>query len=66
MTAIVGARIFLSPSKLGMVVDYTPSTLPKAMRGAMESFGNMWAWRVRNDGHGTTRAVNTYDGEVRG
>ncbi|KAL7423131.1 hypothetical protein Q5752_002431 [Cryptotrichosporon argae] len=65
--AIVGARTVLAPSALTMIVDHTPATLPAHMRAKLESFGHdMWAWRTRTDGHGTTRAKNAYDGEVRG
>ncbi|TXT13553.1 hypothetical protein VHUM_00920 [Vanrija humicola] len=65
--AIVGARIFLPPARLGMIVDYTPETLPAPMVSTLEAFGkDMWAFRQRKDGHGTTRAVNRYRGQVRG
>jgi hypothetical protein len=50
-----------------MVVDYTPSTLPDDMRATLASFGqDMFRLRVREDGQGTTRAVNRYEGETRG
>lgn len=50
-----------------MIVDYTPSTFPRALRDALESYGNeMWAFRERTDGLPTARAVNRYDGETRG
>lgn len=61
--AIIGARIFLPAHRLCMVVDYTPSTLPAAMRGTLEAYGDMWIFRERADA--TTRAINTYDGETR-
>ncbi|BEJ15674.1 hypothetical protein CspHIS471_0502790 [Cutaneotrichosporon sp. HIS471] len=64
---IIGARIFLPPSRLAMIVDYTPETLPASMKAQLESYGtDMWAWRERHDGAGTTRAVNRYNGQVRG
>lgn len=50
-----------------MIVDYTPETLPLPMIASLEAFGkDMWAFRRRKDGHGTTRAVNRYRGQVRG
>lgn len=50
-----------------MIVDYTPSTFPRALKDALESYGNeMWAFRERTDGLPTARAVNRYDGETRG
>ncbi|OXG83439.1 hypothetical protein C349_03002 [Cryptococcus neoformans var. grubii Br795] len=65
--AIIGARAFLPPTQLGMIVDYTPSTFPQALKDALESYGNeMWAFRERTDGLPTARAVNRYDGETRG
>jgi len=49
-----------------MIVDYTPDTMPLCMLETLENFGkDMWEFRVRQDGHGTTRAVNRYDGEKR-
>lgn len=63
--AIIGARVFLPPSDLFMIVDYTPETLPAEMEEKLRSFGDMWHFRKRTDGHGTTRAVNRYDGQKR-
>lgn len=62
----MGARIFLPPSRLGMIVDYTPETLPAAMRSALEAYGeDMWFFRERTDGQATTKAVNRYRGDTR-
>lgn len=67
VSGIIGARIFLPPSRLAMIVDYTPDTLPATMKAQLESYGaDMWAWRERHDGCETTRAVNRYSGQVRG
>ncbi|WRT67782.1 uncharacterized protein IL334_004756 [Kwoniella shivajii] len=65
--AIIGARIFVSPCRLGMIVDYTSSTLPESMRDTLERFGEeMWAFRGRADGHPTASAINRYQGQTRG
>jgi hypothetical protein len=49
-----------------MIVDYTAETLPPSMRTALESYGeDLWFFRERTDGHGTTRAVNRYRGDTR-
>lgn len=65
--AIIGARAFLPSSQLGMIVDYTLSTFPRALKNALESYGDeMWAFRERTDGLPTARAVNRYQGETRG
>ncbi|WWD18480.1 hypothetical protein CI109_102932 [Kwoniella shandongensis] len=64
---IIGARMFLPPSRLGMVVDYTPSTLPEEIKDQLKSYGEeLWAFRERQDGHPTARAVNRYKGQTRG
>lgn len=50
-----------------MIVDYTLSTFPRALKNALESYGDeMWAFRERTDGLPTARAVNRYQGETRG
>ncbi|WWC62556.1 uncharacterized protein I303_105152 [Kwoniella dejecticola CBS 10117] len=65
--AIIGARIFTPPSELGMIIDYTPATLTKAIRDDLKYYGSdMWAFRERTDGHPTARAVNRYQGQSRG
>lgn len=48
-----------------MIVDYTPESLPKDMKARLESYGDMWDFRLRQDGKPTTRAVNKYKGQVR-
>ncbi|WWC88679.1 uncharacterized protein L201_003592 [Kwoniella dendrophila CBS 6074] len=64
--AIIGGRMFVPPSKLGMIIDYTPDTLPTNMRNALKEFGEeMWVFRERTDGHPTARAVNKYDEQAR-
>ncbi|OCF72945.1 hypothetical protein I204_06175 [Kwoniella mangroviensis CBS 8886] len=66
-TAIIGSRMFLPPSQLGMIIDYTPDTLPQNMRHALCEYGKeMWTFRKRKDGHPTARAVNRYNGQTRG
>lgn len=48
-----------------MIVDYTPESLPEAMKSRLQSYGDMWDFRLRQDGEPTTRAVNKYKGQVR-
>jgi hypothetical protein len=63
---MIGARMFLPPSRLGMVINYSPSTLPSWMKDRLESFGaEMWYFKERQDGLGTTRSVQTYIDNVR-
>lgn len=64
---VLGARMFLPPSRLGMIVDYTPGTMPPAMRSRLAQYGpEMYCFRLRDDGDPTARAVNRYKGEERG
>ena len=59
--AMIGARIFLPPSRLGMIVNHTDETLPKWMRTRLESYGpEMWYFKDRKDGKGTCRSLQTY------
>lgn len=48
-----------------MIVDYTSESMPPAMKAELESYGDMWDFRLREDGEPTTRAVNKYRGQVR-
>lgn len=53
--------MFLPASRLGMIVNFTPETLPSWMRDRLESFGQeMWYFKERKDGRGTTRSVQRY------
>ncbi|KAI0316716.1 Ribokinase-like protein [Amylostereum chailletii] len=64
--ANLGARIWLPPHALGMLVDVGPDFDP-AMRRALDAYGPaMWLFRPRTDGAGTTRARNAYVGDRRG
>jgi hypothetical protein len=64
--AIVGARIFLPAEQLGMILDYTPHTLPAQIKARLDSLGDeMFVYRQRHDGHPTCRAVNRYKGQLR-
>ncbi|KAI9632042.1 Ribokinase-like protein [Dioszegia hungarica] len=64
--AIIGARLFLPSSRLGMMVDYTPSTLPQEAREQLQVYGkSMWVFRERHDGHPTSRSVNRYSKDLR-
>ena len=61
VVAMIGARMFLPPERLGLVVSYTDETLPKAMRDQLESYGcDMWFFKARLDGKGTCQSVQTY------
>ncbi|WVQ73197.1 hypothetical protein IAR50_002763 [Cryptococcus sp. DSM 104548] len=65
--AIIGARIFLPPSKLGLIIDHTSETLPQTLKDDLRAYGEeMWEFRERKDGNPTTRAVNRYQGDKRG
>ncbi|WVQ65787.1 uncharacterized protein L199_003965 [Kwoniella botswanensis] len=65
--AIIGSRMFVPPSQLGMIIDYTPDTLPQNMRHVLCEYGKeMWTFRKRQDGHPTARAVNRYNRQTRG
>lgn len=58
--------MFLPPSRLGMIVNYSPSTLPEWMVNRLKSFGEeMWYFKERHDGLGTTRSVQTYQNGAR-
>jgi len=63
---MIGARMFLPPSRLGMVINCSSSTLPGWMKDRLKSFGEgMWYFKERRDGRGTTRSVQTYTDNVR-
>ncbi|KAI3596680.1 host-pathogen interaction-related protein [Moniliophthora roreri] len=63
--AAIGARIWLQPDQIGMVVD-RGRDFPEAMQSDLEKYGKeMWHFRDRKDGV-TTRALNSYRGECRG
>ncbi|KAK7060309.1 hypothetical protein VNI00_001074 [Paramarasmius palmivorus] len=63
--AAVGARIWLQPNHIGMIID-RGQDFPSAMQHDMEKYGKeMWLFRDRSDGV-TTRALNSYRGEQRG
>ncbi|KAJ7047556.1 Ribokinase-like protein [Mycena alexandri] len=61
--AAIGARIWLPPSQLGMIID-RGSDFPPSMESKLAEFGpEMWTYR--NQPGGTTRALNTYRGDHR-
>ncbi|KAI9001247.1 Ribokinase-like protein [Trametes punicea] len=63
--AAVGARIWLPPSNVGMVID-RGNDFPAHIQDALDAYGpDMWLFRDNPD-RGTTRAINAYRGEVRG
>ncbi|KAK0526827.1 hypothetical protein OC834_004661 [Tilletia horrida] len=75
----IGARMWLPPSDLSMVID-CGDDFPANVRAALEAYrqspstsakfsestGTLWRYRPRTDGHGTTRALNIYKGQQRG
>ncbi|KAK0526126.1 hypothetical protein OC842_005285 [Tilletia horrida] len=75
----IGARMWLPPSDLSMVID-CGDDFPANVRAALEAYrqspstsakssestGTLWRYRPRSDGHGTTRALNIYKGQQRG
>ncbi|KAI0334711.1 Ribokinase-like protein [Cubamyces sp. BRFM 1775] len=62
--ASVGARIWLPPSNLGMIID-RGNDFPVHIQEALDSYGpEMWLYRDNRD-RSTTRAINSYRGEFR-
>ncbi|KAJ7667811.1 Ribokinase-like protein [Mycena polygramma] len=61
--ACIGARIWLSPSEVGMIID-RGSDFPPSMESKLSEFGDEM-WLYRNQPVGTTRAMNTYRGDHR-
>ncbi|KAI0650075.1 Ribokinase-like protein [Trametes meyenii] len=63
--AAMGARIWLSPSKVGVIID-RGNDFPPDIQNALDAFGaDMWLFRD-DPARETTKAINTYRGEVRG
>ncbi|KAL0580763.1 hypothetical protein V5O48_001228 [Marasmius crinis-equi] len=63
--AAIGARIWLPPEEVGMVVDRGPD-FPPSMQKTLESYGrDMWLFRDQSNSE-TTKALNRYRGEHRG
>ncbi|GJE84589.1 Ribokinase-like protein [Phanerochaete sordida] len=63
--ANIGARIWLAPDRLGMIVD-RGHDFPEDVQRKLDSFGTeMWMYRD-DPSRGTTRALNEYKGEYRG
>ncbi|KAF7352957.1 Ribokinase-like protein [Mycena venus] len=61
--ASIGARIWLSASQVGMIID-RGSDFPSSMERKLAEFGQeMWCYRDQPSG--TTRALNTYRGDHR-
>ncbi|KAJ7368102.1 Ribokinase-like protein [Mycena albidolilacea] len=61
--ACIGARVWLSASQVGMIID-RGSDFPPAMENKLAGFGQeMWFYRTQLSG--TTRAINTYRGDHR-
>lgn len=63
--ASIGARIWLAPDRLGMIVD-RGHDFPEDIQRKLDSYGTeMWLYRD-DASRGTTRALNEYKGELRG
>ncbi|KAL7282156.1 hypothetical protein ACG7TL_003625 [Trametes sanguinea] len=63
--ATIGARIWLPPSSIGMIIDRGNDFSPQIQQ-ALDAYGpDMWLYRD-NPNRGTTRAINSYRGETRG
>ncbi|KAL5488120.1 hypothetical protein ACEPAI_6228 [Sanghuangporus weigelae] len=61
----IGARIWLSPGKIGMIVD-RGMDFPQDIQQSLDAFGKeMWLYRDNPD-RMTTRAINSYRGDNRG
>ncbi|KAJ7781450.1 Ribokinase-like protein [Mycena metata] len=61
--AAIGARIWLPPSQIGMIID-RGSDFPPSFESKLAEFGSEM-WTYRNQPGGTTRALNTYQGDQR-
>ncbi|EIN10681.1 Ribokinase-like protein [Punctularia strigosozonata HHB-11173 SS5] len=60
----IGARIWLPPQKLGMIID-RGNDFPQPIQAALDAYGpEMWLFRDNPD-RGTTRSLNAYRGEQR-
>ncbi|KAF8901708.1 Ribokinase-like protein [Gymnopilus junonius] len=63
--AAIGARIWLPPPQIGMIVD-KGTDFPNSIHERLLRYGNEM-WMFRDQPHcGTTRAINSYRGELRG
>ncbi|KAI0824594.1 Ribokinase-like protein [Trametes gibbosa] len=63
--AAIGARIWLPPSSVGMIID-RGDDFPVHIQSALDTYGeDLWLFRD-NQGRDTTRALNAYRGELRG
>ncbi|KAH7887944.1 Ribokinase-like protein [Phlebopus sp. FC_14] len=63
--ATIGARIWLPPHKVGMIVD-RGNDFPQDIQDKLLSYGSeIWHFRDHHD-RGTTRALNSYRGDFRG
>lgn len=63
--AALGARIWLPPSKIGVIVD-RGHDFPQEIQNALKVYGEaMWSFRD-DSSRTTTRAMNSYRGEKRG
>ncbi|KAF9246977.1 Ribokinase-like protein [Melanogaster broomeanus] len=62
--ATIGARIWLSPSNVGMIID-RGDDFPQDIQEKLLSYGSdLWHFRDHSD-WATTRALNSYRGDVR-
>ncbi|EJD01085.1 Ribokinase-like protein, partial [Fomitiporia mediterranea MF3/22] len=63
--ASIGARIWLPPDKIGMIID-RGGDFPPEVQSKLDAFGkDMWLYRDDSE-RVTTRAVNIYRGDSRG
>jgi len=63
--ANIGARLWLPPSEIGMIVNRGVD-FPPEMDAALKAYGeDMWLFREQSPA-GTTRAINRYQGDHRG
>lgn len=63
--AVVGARMWLDPTDIGMIVD-RGHDFPTHIQTKLDSYGSdMWLFRD-DSGRRTTKALNHYCGEHRG
>nr|GAT53969.1 predicted protein [Mycena chlorophos] len=60
--AAIGARIWLPPSRVGMIID-RGIDFPPEIQSTLDAFGDIWLYRDHSGK--TTRALNSYIGDLR-
>ncbi|GAA5887816.1 hypothetical protein JCM6882_000760 [Rhodosporidiobolus microsporus] len=64
--AMIGSRIWLPPTRVGIVVDKGSDWPEEEVGEKLRAYGEeMWVFRQKAEGEPTTRALNLYTGEHR-